>query len=398
MARRPRGDNRAMPMFLRPFFLVLAGAACAAAAPAAGLPPVTVQERLLVLPKLPAGADVPMNLPEEGAVKMPFVAGGAPGVAGRINEAVWREMLDGATAPTAPGKTFTPRPDKLPHGTRSLRYDAGFLPSASPRLLSLFFSGEGCGAYCEDFATTRIFDLRDGRELSLGDLLTVDGFAAVGRRVDAERRRAYLKQVRELQALRKTARKGAKGEEDDDEDRRTLAEDCLKQVETQPSTPDRLVNEVFAIDGRGGLVLSLGRCSNHAMRALDDVGELTVAIPPADLKASLTPYGLAVAQQEGDAPAPPATFDRRELHGRLGGMPVTMKLEPLREGVETRGWYAYDKYRAPIELSVRQEGGEVRATERTESQGRFELRPAGGSLAGTWSDKDDRKQLAVILQ
>ena len=388
-----------MPIRTQLFVLALAGAGFAAPTFAAGAPPVVVQERALVMPKLPAGADVPANLPEDGAVKMPFVTGGGPGVASRINEAVWREMLDGATAPTTPGKTFTPRPDKLPQGTSSLHYASQTIPAANPRLLSLDFSGEGCGAYCEEFTLTRVFDLRDGRELVLGDLLTIEGFAAVGRRVDAERRRAYQKQVREIRAASKSAPKGKKAADDDEDgDRLALNEDCLKQVDSQPSTPEWLVNDVFSLDGRGGLVLSLGRCSNHAMQALDDVGEIKVAFSAAELKAALTPYGLAVVQQAGDAPAPAATFAGRDLHGRLAGMPVTMKLEPLRDGVETHGSYEYDKFHTPIALSVRKEGSEVRAVEQTDSRGAFELTPAGGSLVGTWQDKDHHKRLPVILQ
>jgi hypothetical protein len=398
-ADRPGGDNRAMPIRIHPLILALATAGFSAPALAAGAPPVAVQERVLVMPKLPADADVPVNLPEDGAVKMPFVTGGAPGVAGRINAAVWNEMLDGADAPAAPGRTFTPKPDKLPQGTSSLQYKAAFIPATNPRLLSLDFSGEGCGAYCEEFAITRVFDLRDGRELALGDLLTVDGFAAVGHRVDAERRRAYQKQVREIRAALKSAPKsGKKDDDDEDEERLMLNEDCLKQVASQPSTPQWLVNDIFSLDGHGGLALSLGRCSNHAMRALDDVGEITVAIPAADLKVALTPYGLAVVRQEGDAP-PPAAFAGRELHGRLAGMPITMKLEPLRDGVETKGWYAYDKFHMPIALSLRKEGGaQVHAVEQAESRGEFDLTAAGGSLVGTWQDKEHRKRLPVILQ
>jgi len=391
----PRPHNRAMPVRCRLFVIALATAGFAAAPFAADLPPVTVQERVLIMPKLPAGADVPMNLPDDGAVRMPFVSGGAPGVAARINEAVWREMLDGASAPTTPGKTFTPRPDKLPRGISSLQYTARLLPAASPRLLSLGFSGEGCGAYCEEYASTRVFDLRDGRALSLGDLLTVDGFIAVGRRVDAERRRAYQAQVREWRAAVKAAPKGRKKDDADDAaDRLALNEECLQQVDSQPTTPQWLVSEVFAFDGHGGLLLTRARCSNHATRALDDVDEVKVAIAAADLKGWLTPYGLAVVQQEGDAP-PPAPFAGRELHGRLAGQAVTMKLEPMREGADTRGAYEYDRFHTPIALAVRQEGGEVRAFEQA---GEFELTPAGGSLVGTWQDKAHRKQMPVIVQ
>ena len=376
--------------------VVLAAAGLPVATSAAALPPIAVQERTLVLPKMPAGADVPMNLPEDGAVKLPFVTGGAPGVAGRINDAVWRELLDGAVAPTAPGKTWTPPRDKLPQGTSSMSYTAAMLPVASPRLLSLSFSGEGCGAYCETYTSTRVFDLRDGRLVSLGDVLTVDGFVALGRRLDAERRRAYQAQVRELRASLKAAPKGKKKDDDDDTaDRLALDEDCLKEVDGNPSTPSSLVSDVFSLDGRGGLSLTRGRCSNHANRALDDVDEVKIAVSSTQLKGLLTPYGLAVVQQAGDAAPPPTTFAGRELHGRLAGLAVTMKLDPPRDGADTRGTYEYDKFHAPIPLIVRKEGSMLRAIEQA---GEFELTPAGGSLVGTWRDKDHRKQLPVIVQ
>ncbi|PZO10719.1 MAG: hypothetical protein DCF26_22470, partial [Burkholderiales bacterium] len=267
-------------------------------------PPVTVQSRVLVMPPLPAGSEVPMNIPQDGAVAMPWVRGGPPGVARRINDTVWREMLDGASAPTQPGKTFTPPPDQLPQGTVSLQYSAQLIPAAKPRLLSLDFSGEGCGAYCEDFSNTRLFDLRDGRQISLGDLLTVEGFAAVGRRVDAQRRSAYRQQVRQLKAALRSAPRDQRGNESDDADRLALNQECLKQVAAAPSTPEWLLSYSFKLNSNKGLVLSIGRCSNHASRALDDVGEITVTIPATSLKGSVTPYGRAVVLQRGDAPPP----------------------------------------------------------------------------------------------
>ena len=363
---------------------------------AAGAASVVVQERPLMRPALPAGTEMPMNVPEDGAVRMPYVTGGSPGVAQRINAAVWKAMLDGAADPATPGSTWTPPADKLPQGTTSLRYTARMVPAGDPRLLALAFSGESCGAYCEDFTTTHLFDLRDGRELSLGDLLTVDGFAAVGRRVDAERRRAFQKQLRELRAAVKAARKG--NDDGDADERLELNRSCLAEVASAPSTPSSLVGEDVAIDGHGGLVLTKGRCSNHAMRALDDVGEIVTRISAVDLTPWLTPYGRAVLQHGGDAPAPAVDFGRRELHGQLAGAPITMTLGPLRAGAREPGRYAYDKYRTPIDLVVSRDGDQIRATEQAASQGVFDLTIAGGSLVGTWSDKDRRKRLPVIVQ
>jgi len=386
-----------MPNRLVSVALSLALAGGAIAALAADPAPVAVHERPLILPKLPADAGQAANLPEDGAVRLPFVTGGAPGVAQRINAAIWREMLDGAVAPTTAGKTWTPPADKLPRGTSSLQYVATPIPPASPRLLALAFTGEGCGAYCEDFAETHVFDLRDGREVVLGDLLNVEGFAAVGRRLDAERRSAYQKQVRQLQAALKSAHKGKKDEDEDTEERLALNRGCLEQVASEPSTPWWLVGHRFALDVRGGLEMTKGRCSNHAGRALDDVGDITLKISAADLTPWLTPYGLAVLRQQGDAP-PPAAFDRRELHGTLAGMPITMKLESLHAGADTRGSYFYDKYRTPIALVVRLDSSQIVATEQTASQGHFDLTISGGTLAGTWTGKGGDKQLPVILQ
>lgn len=398
------GNNRAMPApsprwpaaRIACGFAGLAAGLLAGAMAAGAPPPVAVQPRVLKLPALPAGTEPPMNLPENGALKMPFVTGGAPGVAGRINDTVWGQMLDGLAPPTSPGTTFTPPADKLPLGTMSTEYTSALLPAAAPRTLTLSLTGESCGAYCEDYTTLFTFDLRDGRAISLGDLLTPAGFTAVGRRLDAERRRAYQAQVRNVRAEMKSAR-GRKPVDDDAADRLGLNQDCLAGVDAAPTAPAWMAGDDLRLDGRGGFALTVPRCSNHASRALDDVGRLTVAFGAAELLPSLTPYGRAIVRGEGDAPAPADPMGR-ELHGLLGGLAVTMKLDPVREGQEGRGWYAYDKYRTPIPLVVRRQGRSLQAFEQSESRGQLELTPAGGSLVGTWSDKERRKELPVVLQ
>lgn len=384
--------------------LTLCVAAALPTAHAAGVSTVSITQRAFVRPKLPANADVPINVPEDGAVKLPFVTGGALGVAARINQAVWRKVFDGAVAPTSPGKTFTARADALPQGITTVDYTTRFLPAINPRLVSFTFSGEGCGAYCEEFTEAHTFDLRDGREIAIGDLLTLDGFVDVGRRVDADRKRKYQKEVTDFKALIKASSKSAKGKKADDDPEINLKfnQDCLDEVRTRPSTPQWLGSERLFVDDKGGIVISVGRCSNHAMQALDDVGNIDVTIPADTLKADLTPYGLTVLQGAGDAPAPLSTFSGRELHGRLGGMPVTMTLEPMRDGAQTKGAYFYDKIRTPIALSVQQDndhaGFSIRAFEMAVSAGEINLVTSGASLVGTWESKDHEKQYALILQ
>ena len=76
--------------------------------------------------------------------------------------------------------------------------------------------------------------------------------------------------------------------------------------------PQELLSYSLKLNSNKGLVLSVGRCSNHASRALDDVGEIAVTIAATALKTSLTPYGRAVVLQQGDALPPP--------HHGIGGL------------------------------------------------------------------------------
>jgi hypothetical protein len=131
-------------------------------------------------------------------------------------------------------------------------------------------------------------------------------------------------------------------------DRPALNQDCLKRVDTEPRTAAWLPSYPFKLNNSNGLLLSIGRCSDHAKKTLDAIGDIKIkiTIPAADLKASLAPYHRAVV----------------------------------------------------LALAVRQEGSDVLAVEQTGSQGHFELMIEGGSLVGTWPDKDNGQRLPVIFQ
>ncbi|MFO1336926.1 MAG: hypothetical protein U1F53_01605 [Burkholderiaceae bacterium] len=317
-----------------------------------------------------------------GSVKMPFVESReTPAVAERINAALFLGVME-TPAPARPAAAFHLPKGQWPQGTASqdvevVRNDA--------RVLSIVLTAEGCGAYCETYSQHHNFDVRSGRALALDDLLTPTGLSALTAEVARARQSAYTRQLKTLQQERAAAqRRGHRDELDDLDDRIALNKDCLEGERHSPRQPDDVRQASFSLPVAGGMALSTARCSNHASRALDDVGEVTVTVPAGQLRPWLSPYGHAVVLGDGDAP-PPATLFGQVLRGRIGTAPVTLLLERPQANGSVVGRYCYDKYRQPIRLSGRREGTQLRLDE-GEGEPSATLRLAWGAhgLAGQW--------------
>lgn len=341
-----------------------------------------------------------------GAIQMPFVASGPADVAARINDSLYLSLL-GMPAPREPGKTFSPPSGTSPVGTASLEFSVS---RNDARILSVQTDAEGCGAYCENYAQEFIFDARSGRSVVAADLFTPKGLGVVAQRMKKERQRQYKAQIvilgKELKALRAQRKPSTRSAPDDIEERIALNEDCLaklrEQTESrQPQTPDTLRDEAryyrLALPLDKGAVFVSSRCSAHVNRALDDVGEVALTIPPTELPALLTPYGISLLLGEGEAPAPASPFGQI-LRGKVGGAQVTMLLNvPYSDG-SFGGRYYYDRYRKPLELSGRAKGKRVELTEHVEdkAQATFDLSSSGPGLIGRW--KGNGKDLPVDLR
>lgn len=136
------------------------------------------------------------------------------------------------------------------------------------RVLSFAVDGEGCGAYCETYTRYLQFDARNGRALAPQDLLTTGGGAKLQRQMRAERARRYRLELRGLK------RNLARGQ---------------RPADAGADAPLGDLRMGLAANGR--MLLTAERCSNHASRALDDVGEVTLKRSPAALAPHLTAYG-----------------------------------------------------------------------------------------------------------
>ncbi len=333
---------------------------------------------------------------DNGSVKMPFVSSPDAVLTSRINNALYLELV-GMFAPTQAGETFT-----LPLDAEELASTASMdfnVLRNDNDIFSIAIDAEGCGAYCENYTRNYNFDTRTGRLLTVGDLVTASGARALWKKVNLEKKRRYSNMIKQLQRERKARLKsGVIDPNDDSEDRIGLNEYCLTQVESALSSAKLSERDLhsykLSMAADKSLVLTAGRCSNHASRALDDVGDVDLKIPLEQQEPYLTPYGKALLLGQGNAKAPETPF-RPVLRGKVGGADVTMWL--IHDYGSLSGVYQYDKYRKLIQLSGKRSGSSFELVERAgeAETGSFRLTHSGTKLTGQWSAKG--KQLPASL-
>jgi hypothetical protein len=166
-------------------------------------------------------------------------------------------------------------------------------------------------------------------------------------------------------------RKGPAADEDRD-DKIALYEDCLAE-RTGASYRKRVGTGVMAVEAKG-VRFEQGRCSNHAMRALDDLDGFSQHYASAQLRTWLTPYGAAVLLGEATATAPTSPFGQ-VLQGSIGArLPVTLRLESPNDDGSVSGTYFYDRFRNGL-LELAESDG----------RGHLRLKVDSDSLVGEWS-------------
>lgn len=328
----------------------------------------------------------------EGSIKMPFVEPSGI-VASRINDALFLTVLN-IPAPVKPGASFTPPANQLPEGTTTQDFQAS---RNDGRVLTLTFSAEGCGAYCENYDTDVNFDARNGRLLALEDLVKPAAFDTLARRLNQESRRQYVQQIKTLRRELAAAQKKRPPVADEIEDltqRIELNEGCVGEAGDGRWRADSLHDLGLSL-AKPGITLHAGRCSNHASRALDDVGDIVFTLPPSELQPLLTDYGRALILQQGDA-GPPASPFGQVLHGKIGTAPITLRLDRVAADGSVSGHYFYDRYRQLIALSGQRAGDMLSLSETVDDKkAELTLKLHGMSLTGQW--QGGGKSLPVSL-
>lgn len=288
--------------------------------------------------------------------KMPYVepadakAAGVARTALRINHAMYLELLE-LPAPARRQDGLKVKKSESPMAPIS---DISFVVDRSDaRLLALSISAEGCGAYCEGFTRSFVFDADNGRRIRGAELFTTAGADAVASLLARQRGGRIKAEIAKLKAAADPDSKVGKTKSDEERDSSREAaemyEACLPQY-----TEVRRGAAALAIDDiqlkAASVTFVRGRCSNHAMQALDSLGEFSNAMSLKDLEPHLSAYGKHLFGMGPAAPAPVSPFGQ-VVFGKVGTAPITMLLRlPYGADQSLGGLYFYDRFRTPISL------------------------------------------------
>jgi len=332
--------------------------------------------------------------------QMPWVHGGPPGVAARINDALYLQTIE-AVAPRAPGSTFTPAPPPHP----SLGYAFCELHFSVERndgrvlsiAMQLDWRGSGhCAADSREFH----FDAATGRQLEAADLLTPAGRATL---IQQSRQAAAANYDRLLAALPPDPEDqdadadadadavapsqppppppSAPGDPSEDEQRRFFR--SCRDAWQEPAADDALD---FDLPAKGGLEVPSHGCAGNRHELLMDDPPGAFVVPDARLEPLLTPYGRRLLLGEGSAPAPAGLFGQT-LRGRVGTTSITLHLgAPRGRRSDIDSVYAYDRIGTAITLYGSVRGDTLELREDADGSG-FTLRQVGRALVGTWHGK-----------
>ncbi|PWF55517.1 hypothetical protein [Massilia glaciei] len=323
---------------------------------------------------------------DDGGINTPYVTLADRKVAAKINDHLFIALYN-VMAPRNVGKTLGAADGVVIEGTVGQDFKVA---RNDGRILAIALEGEGCGAYCESYRAFYHFDVKTGRMLDADDLFTEKGLAALQEKMRRERRAQYRKQLlslrKELKAVDK--KRDAKSEEAKADllERIALNSNCAGEgggeegEEAQAPSGDHK----FEL-GATAITLLAERCSNHAMRALDDVGEVRLALPYKALAPHLTSYGKTLLLGEGSATH--GGVYGQLLRGKLGaGTAITMLIDKTPDN-EVVGMVFYDKYGKPINVTGKQKGSALVLSEvdaEGVKKGEWRLVLSGERLKGRW--------------
>jgi hypothetical protein len=345
-----------------------------------------------------------------GSIVMPFVSSSSHSdAAQRLNDALYLQVV-GIPAPAGTGRSFT-----LPVSSDAADSVDGLDSIASlgftvgrndAHILSVAIQREGCGAYCEDWTESFHFNATTGAAFTAEDVISPEARATIVRLMEQERTRQYTALLKELRAQRRTqAMTGTpdntKDAEADLDERIGFNEQCLAGLTEAKADAASDAGDTFrylklAIPGSKGVTFVAERCSNHAMRALDDVGDVSLPISDDKLRDFLTAYGRALFFGDGEPQQPPSPRGQ-VLHGHIGSASITMRVAADSDTSSGTAIYFYDKYRLPITLSSVRNGNTLQLTNGKEGRDLeiFELVAQGNGYTGVWHKEE--RELPVVL-
>ena len=171
------------------------------------------------------------------------------------------------------------------HGLYSIDFS---IESINDRTISLTIGSEGVAAYWEYNTFPVVFDRSDCSRISLPRLLTKEGTRAVGERAELHHVGTIAEHISRLEV------ESAFDADSADAYRTSQAiamyQDCIDYW-NRAEVADRRYDQMHFTMTQDSLIIIHPRCSNHALRALDELWHVTSGFSLEELNSLLTPYG-----------------------------------------------------------------------------------------------------------
>ncbi|KPE51960.1 hypothetical protein [Chryseobacterium indologenes] len=259
-------------------------------------------------------------------------------------------------------------------------------------ILSIAMEGETSGAYPESFYLWKNFDLRTGNLINARDLFRPDA----------------VKTIESL--IQKRVRKEIN--------------DFIIRLKAEPEQTDEILSQIGLYEGcyTDYTLAGIGyyfktdkikfiteRCSNHAMRALDELAEHVIEFSYKDLDKYLSPYAKSLLN--GSDVVEKTSLQNKLYKGKIDGKyPITVLIKEVygnKNESSVAAVYWYDKNKKLIEWHGKLKDNHISLTENdyySEEtrqwmlKGFVEADIKGNEISGTWQDYKTKKYLTLELE
>lgn len=260
-------------------------------------------------------------------------------------------------------------------------------------ILSLSMDGEASGAYPEGFSDWNNFDLRTGNYINIQDIFETSSVEAIEKIVNqnvADKIQNFLTEL-----------KSNTDHEDDEKEQIRMYEECLESVKGGKLEYSKL------FFGKDKLTVVRERCSNHAMLALDDLGQYEIEIPYKDLQQYLNAYGKNLLSKS-EKPLWQNTIQNKLYKGKIDKKyPITLLIKQVLEDDSFTAFYWYDQNKKLIEwngiltdshISITENDYHSEELQKWIPKAYIEADVIGNKIVGTWQDYKTKKYLKLELE
>ncbi|WP_415328878.1 hypothetical protein [Chryseobacterium sp. MMS23-Vi53] len=256
-------------------------------------------------------------------------------------------------------------------------------------ILSIAIDGEASGAYPEGFSIWKNFDLRTGNLINAKDLFQPNSIKIVENLI----RKSIEKEVDDFIVQLKSD----KNPSEEVLDQISIYEGCFTD---------------FTLDGieyyfaKDKIRFIAGRCSNHAMRALDELDSHVVEFPYKELEKYWSSYAKNLLSDSEKVDK--TSFNNKLYKGKIDGKyPITVLIDKVYEDGSFSAKYWYDKNKKLIEWNGKLKGNHISIIENdyySEETRQWifkalvEADLQGNKIIGTWQDYKTKKYLKLELE